>query len=143
MSKREGEEPMKTVAVDFDGVLHSYVSGWQGETVIPDPPVPGAIEWLDTLCNDYRVVIISSRARTWRGRLAIRKWLLKHAGSMWANPMNHGPGDGIIDIRVTSEKVPAHLYIDDRSYEFRGRFPSRDYIEAFRPWKAKDKESEA
>ena len=32
---------MKTVVFDFDGVVHSYTSGWQGEDTIPDPPVPG------------------------------------------------------------------------------------------------------
>jgi hypothetical protein len=29
------------LCLDFDGVLHSYTSGWKGAAVIPDPPVPG------------------------------------------------------------------------------------------------------
>lgn len=29
-----------TVAVDVDGVLHSYTSGWKGADRLPDPPVP-------------------------------------------------------------------------------------------------------
>ncbi len=28
----------QTVVFDFDGVIHSYTSGWKGATVIPDPP---------------------------------------------------------------------------------------------------------
>lgn len=28
-----------TVSFDFDGVIHSYRSGWKGAAVIPDPPV--------------------------------------------------------------------------------------------------------
>lgn len=34
----------QTVVFDFDGVIHSYTSGWKGATVIPDPPVPGIKE---------------------------------------------------------------------------------------------------
>ncbi len=30
-----------TVVFDFDGVIHSYTSGWQGEGVANDPITPG------------------------------------------------------------------------------------------------------
>jgi hypothetical protein len=36
-----------TICVDFDGVLHSYASGWKGAGVVADGPVDGAIEWLN------------------------------------------------------------------------------------------------
>jgi len=31
--------------IDFDGVIHSYTSGWQGAGVISDPPVEGAFDF--------------------------------------------------------------------------------------------------
>ena len=37
---------MPILCLDFDGVLHSYTSGWLGADVIPDPPVPGYAQFL-------------------------------------------------------------------------------------------------
>ena len=34
------------LCLDFDGVIHSYSSGWKGADVIPDPPVPGALRFI-------------------------------------------------------------------------------------------------
>lgn len=36
-----------TVSFDFDGVIHSYRSGWKGAAVIPDPPVEGIKEVIE------------------------------------------------------------------------------------------------
>ena len=44
----------RTVCVGFDGVIHSYVSGWRGAAVIPDPAVPGAIAWLNAIGDRLR-----------------------------------------------------------------------------------------
>lgn len=34
----------QTVVFDFDGVIHSYTSGWHGACVADDPVVPGIRE---------------------------------------------------------------------------------------------------
>lgn len=130
-----------TIAVDFDGVLHSYTSGWRGAHTIPDPPVDGAIEWLWCLAQNHDVVIVSSRARTWRGRRAIRRWIRLHAGALWS-------GDGwrrgtvLRRVRITATKVPAVVYLDDRALRFEGAFPSPDELRlAGIPWMKRAKEA--
>ncbi|MDE2468671.1 MAG: hypothetical protein KGL35_08000 [Bradyrhizobium sp.] len=53
---------MKTIAVDFDGVIHGYSKGWQDGSIY-DPPVPGVNLSLDRLRRaGYRVVIYTTRA---------------------------------------------------------------------------------
>ena len=53
------------LCLDFDGVLHSYTSGWKGARVIPDPPVEGAIDFLSRALDDFRVAVYSSRSHQW------------------------------------------------------------------------------
>lgn len=132
MSKPSGER--YTVAVDFDGVLHSYTSPWVNAHTIPDPPVPGAIDWLARAVQSFKVVIYSTRCRTWRGRRAVRRWLERHAGALWYD----APGaKGIEDVGLSYEKPPALVYIDDRAWRFEGRFPTKEEIHAARPWKVR------
>ncbi len=114
-----------TIAVDFDGVLHSYQSPWVAAHVIPDPPVEGAMAWLATIAQDFDVVIHTTRGRTWRGRRAVRRWLNDRYAFSWQHRK----------WRVTDRKVPALLYVDDRGWRFTGsRFPTKDDIHAARPW---------
>ena len=66
----------KTICLDFDGVLHSYKSGWQGPRKVPDGPVPGAIDFLlDLLADDWDVAIFSARSHQFGGRRAMKRWL--------------------------------------------------------------------
>lgn len=126
MSRRQ------TVSVDFDGVLHSYRAPWVNAHTIPDPPVEGAIEWLHVLVQEFDVVIFTTRAKTWRGRMAIRSWLRRHARNLWPEAMGHV---GIEDVRVTYKKLPAIVYVDDRAYRFNGRdFPSVRALHGMKPW---------
>ena len=127
------------ICVDFDGVIHSYKSGWRGVAVIPDPPVPGAIEWLechlpvpDCVCamkpphEGPIVQIYSSRSKSWRGRRAMKRWLVEnglHPGYI---------REGIL--RFPVKKPPAFLTIDDRAICFDGVFPTAQQMLSFRPW---------
>jgi hypothetical protein len=123
------------LCVDFDGVIHSYMSGWKGARNIPDPPVSGAIEWLQSLVADqqdafaprhleFDVQIFSSRSRYWGGRSAMKRWLL-------ANGMRRGEVEAI---GFPLMKPPAFLLIDDRAWTFTGTFPSVKQMQEFQPW---------
>jgi hypothetical protein len=135
-----------TISVDFDGVLHAYTSGWKGASVIPDGPVPGAIQWLCDLADPLRgedamrIVVCSARARRPWGWWAVRAWLKREIlackGSGW--------GHDIFDsISVTAIKPAAIVYVDDRAWRFDGRtFPSAEQLRAHRPWCAVSKRAE-
>lgn len=53
---------IKTIAVDFDGVIHGYSKGWHDGSIY-DPPVKGAKETLDRLQRaGFHVLIYTTRA---------------------------------------------------------------------------------
>ena len=113
----------QTVVFDFDGVIHSYSSGWKGATVIPDAPVPGIKEAIDGIRKEYNVVVVSSRCATPGGVEAIMEWL-----NTW----------GIVVDDVVKEKPPAIVYIDDRAICFDGNPMNLLYqIVNFVPWNKK------
>lgn len=97
---------MKTVVFDFDGVIHSYRSGWQGETIIPDPPVDGIAEAISNIrAAGYEVIVVSTRCAVPCGRIAVARWL---------------EANGIKVDGVQETKPPAIAYIDDRAICFDG-----------------------
>lgn len=78
-SGRPAEAEMRyTVAVDCDGVIHSYSSGWQGADLLPDPPVPGAIDWLNEIIEKFDVVIHTTRGDQPGGNAAVLAYLREH-----------------------------------------------------------------
>ncbi|MCE5285848.1 MAG: hypothetical protein LLG02_08380 [Pelosinus sp.] len=110
----------QTVILDFDGVIHSYSSRWQGTTLIPDPPVPGIKEAIQEIREWYRVVVVSSRCYQEGGIAAIKTWLEKYE---------------IVVDEITDEKPPAVVIVDDRAITFDGH-PEKllKKIKAFKPW---------
>ena len=113
----------RTVVFDFDGVIHSYTSGWKGETNIPDPPVPGIQEALKEIHDaGYEVVVVSTRCKTVLGRMAIENWLDMYGMTQEVD-------------KVCKEKPPAIAYIDDRAICFDGHPETLlKKIQNFQPW---------
>lgn len=120
-----GEKPI--LCLDFDGVIHSYVSGWKGATKIPDPPVQGAFEFIGEAVQYFEVVVFSSRSAQPGGIAAMQDWFLQHG---WPEDENGKP-EGI---SFPTEKPPAFLTIDDRAITFQGMWPAAKELLKFRPW---------
>jgi len=122
MSKRK-----PILCLDFDGVIHSYTSGWKGVSNIPDHPVPGAIEFIEEACKHFTVAIVSSRSSDYKGLTAMRAWL------------SHKLPDKVFDqLEWPTNKPPAFVTIDDRAITFTGEWPSIKSLKEFKPWYQKD-----
>lgn len=102
----------RTVAVDFDGVLHPYSRGWVGSVPDDEPPMPGATAFLIRLKNaGYRVVVFSTRCDHDEGLAGTREWLERQ-----------GLDEFVDD--VTCKKPAAVAYVDDRAVPFTGSWES-------------------
>ena len=121
------------LCLDFDGVIHSYSSGWKGADVVPDPPVPGAMQFLAEAVNHFTVSVYSSRSDQEGGIQAMRNWLLRHLCAE-----HQGDGHDIFaEIQWPVAKPAAFLTIDDRALTFDGTWPDIEVLKAFKPWNKK------
>lgn len=103
----------KTVAVDFDGVIHAYTKGW-GDGTIYDGPMPGALAALHELMQRYAVVVFTARepeaVKPWLEQFGFDVALDGHPDVQFWNRIGQ--------ILVTNRKLPALVYIDDRGIRF-------------------------
>ena len=131
-------EHKKTICVDFDGVIHSYTSGWKGADVIPDPPVDGAFEGLYRLCADPEidVAIHSSRSGQENAIEAMQEWLNKwDAAYRDAYQISNAKPHLIQMVRFPVDKPPAMVYVDDRGINFDGDWSKiTTELKDFTPW---------
>jgi hypothetical protein len=123
------------LCLDFDGVIHSYASGWRGATHIPDPPVPGALEFLSKAVHVFDVQIHSSRSHWAGGISAMKAWLAHHAMTGAAGSI--GVPEWLDLIGWPAEKPPAFVTLDDRAITFTGTWPDLDDLKNFKPWWSK------
>ncbi len=94
--------------VDFDGVLNSYVSGYN-RGKLDDAPMPDAVEAMNKLTKaGYEYTVFTTRMATTddpsKQKLDIMQWLITHGFP--------APRD------ITCTKGPALAYIDDRAVRF-------------------------
>lgn len=114
-------ELVKTIGVDFDGVIHQYPR-W---CPVGQAPVAGALDALRTLMKSYAVFIFCARTFDDGNRGGLRDipdWFAWHGfeypvicdlasteGHFWTTRNV---------LLVTNRKIPALAYIDDRGIRF-------------------------
>lgn len=128
----------KTIAIDFDGVIHKYSKGWHDGSIY-DEAVESSFQSIQQLfISGYTVFIFSTRSPK-----QIKKWMIEHTfeSEYEHDGMGNDPGLFIYPkykfrvevipfwvkfwnkpnvIGVTKRKLPALCYIDDRALKFEG-----------------------
>ncbi len=117
------------LCLDWDGVIHSYTSGWKGADVIPDPLVAGAMQFIKEAVEHFRVAVFSSRSNQPGGLSAMSKRLDHEAMELWG----HIPV-WMACIEWPLEKPAAMVTIDDRALTFDGTWPKIEDLKSFQPW---------
>lgn len=131
------------LCLDFDGVLHSYKSGWVAAHFIPDPPVPGAFEFLHQAIQHFNVQIYSSRSHQDGGIPAMITWVEYWARKELDNVEPDYKANAVITAICNDKdawpkaKPPAMLTIDDRALTFDGTWPDVNDLLKFKPWNKK------
>lgn len=124
--------PKPILCLDFDGVIHSYSSGWKGASVIPDPPVPGVWKFIRDAQEHFTVAIFSSRSNQPGGLEAMKDYVALNS--------EMGFHDPIVGLEWPLEKPPAMLTIDDRAVTFNGQWADYDpaRLVRFQPWNKRE-----
>ena len=118
---------MRTVAIDFDGVIHKYSKEWHDGTCY-DKPNEGALEYILYLMEDHAVFIFSTR-----NPRDIKKWVEDNFLPFWDGTPCTPYSVEVIPfwrkfwnkknvLGITRRKLPALAYIDDRAIPFTGSF---------------------
>lgn len=105
------KDESQVIAIDFDGVIHSFELGFHDGTIY-GTPIPGSIESIKKISKKYKIVIYTAKAKKDRplinGKTGIElvwEWLKKYDIDQYVQ-------------EVTAEKPRAICYIDDKAIRF-------------------------
>lgn len=149
MSEQLTRKP--TLCLDFDGVIHSYTSGWKGVGQIPDPPTAGFFDWVKEADKYFLLQVYSSRSKEPIGNEAIRRWLIDRwieasGGTVMSDFGKAGismhfcsspigePAVHAFNLLISHEKPAAFLTIDDRAWCFDGTWPNPEMLLLYKTW---------
>jgi len=104
-------EESNTIAIDFDGVIHSFDLGFHDGTIY-GTPIEGSIEAIKQIAKKYTIVIYTAKAKKDRplvngktGTELVWEWLKKYQLDSYIKD-------------VTAEKPRCICYIDDKAIQF-------------------------
>ena len=118
MEKDKKQVKKPVLAVDFDGTINSYKSGWVSPDVIPDPPTEKSKESLEILSKFFTIVIFSVRAKSELGKKGIAEYMKKYD----------------LPYNSITDKKPNGLIIDDNCLQFKGWDNTVRAITEFEHW---------
>lgn len=105
------EEESRTIAIDFDGVIHSFELGYHDGTIY-GTPIEGSIAAIKKLAQQYTIVIYTAKAKKDRplvngktGTELVWEWLKKYELAPFIK-------------EITAEKPRCICYIDDKAIQF-------------------------
>jgi hypothetical protein len=105
------QDESRTIAIDFDGVIHSFEHGYHDGTIY-GTPIDGTHSALDSLAKKYKLVIYTAKAKKDRplingktGTELIQEWLKKYELDKYVS-------------EITAEKPRCICYIDDKAITF-------------------------
>lgn len=113
---------LKSICIDFDGVVHSYEDGWQ-DGKIYGHVLPGFFEWAVKAKAQFKLVIYSSRSHTEEGNRLMQSWIQRELET-WSK--GNSSVLSIQDFFFATAKPPAWVYIDDRAITFRGNWKAKE-----------------
>jgi hypothetical protein len=104
-------EESNTIAIDFDGVIHSFELGFHDGTIY-GTPIEGSIEAIKQIAKKYTIIIYTAKAKKDRplingktGTELIWEWLKKYQLDSYIKD-------------ITAEKPRCICYIDDKAIQF-------------------------
>jgi hypothetical protein len=105
------EEENEIIAIDFDGVIHSFELGFHDGTIY-GTPIEGSKESLERLSKKYKLILFTAKAKPDRplingktGIELVKEWLIKYDLDKYF-------------IDITAEKPRCLCYIDDKAIQF-------------------------
>ena len=117
------ENQNNNLAIDFDGVIHTFDKGFHDGTCYGDP-IEGVYNALDKLSKDYNLIIFTAKIKKDRplvngktGLELVEEWLEAYDLKKFIS-------------EITCEKPRACYYIDDKAIEFKSWSETLEKINA-------------